>query len=243
MRSFTMEKTMPINMIFCDTDNLELEIRGFDLSFTLITEASSLNEDDLIQARKDQNVAFSKIITLISSVIDQSIAYESDRADLVYTTLSEFNNNLITLPQMSEMSLIAALHAKFNSICGPDTHVDRIRLNDTRDNLMYEYILLDEEEYMELPSTEEWNTDMPYWEGCWWNRPDTNTMDRNATTIDEFNKWNELKQESDVDGQFLSIFKEIESKFDEMFSGVVKEGELITVDFENKEVWTPKLID
>jgi hypothetical protein len=197
----------------------------------------------MVAARKDQNIAYQKIVTLIEQLLDQSVVYEMDYSDLVYDTFSQYGNNLITLPVLNEMSLIAALHSKFNVIVSSNTHVDRIKMKDTNDNLQYEFTMVDEDEYLELPRDDVWSTELSYFSGCWWQRNDVNTMDKNASSQEEYEEWCKVKQENNVDEQFKSLFMEIEKQIDSFFaSGSENPADVIDVDFE-KNTWKPKLVD
>lgn len=239
MKSFTLEKTVPLSLMMYNSEEQLLETQMIDFSFTLITEASSSDEQDLNQARKDQNISFSKILAFLS-FIDQSLVYSIDDSDYVYAILGSLNNNFITIPQLNEMSLVAALHSKLNAITPENTHVDRVKMLDKYANLSYEYVLLDDDTYTELPDASEWNTEYSYWKECWWERKDIGTMDKNAENIDEYTDWLATKDEHSVDALNMQVFNEIEEKFENIFCDP-KEGEIIPVDFQNKN--TLKLVD
>lgn len=243
MKSFTLEKTIPVTIMMFDTLSMTLEPHNFDLSFTLITEAPSNSEKDLLDARKDQNISFSKVVTFTECFINCSVVHDKQSQDNVMAAFGELENNLIVIPELSEMSLIAALHCKFNAITSENSHIERMRLFDINQKLSYEYFMIDEEEYAELPSPDEWNGEYPYWPGCWWARPDANTMDRDATDEEEYAAWSKEKEEKNIDELFMQVFTEIEQKFNEIFEGTPKEGEVIPVDFESKAEWKPVLVD
>lgn len=237
-----MEKTIPLRMIFLDTENGLLDSMSFMLTFSLLTDAESVTEEDLNRARKDQNIVFAKICNFAESLLDQSIVYAIKDSTLAYSVFAEFGNNLITLPTLNEMSLAAALHAKLNTICRSNTIVERIKLQNVNENIMYEYIT-DEDDYPELPDASEWGTEYAYFSGCWWERNDVNTMDRNADTEEEYNDWLKLREEQDIDANFSALFLEIERQFNSIFDAEeTKDAELIEVDFK-KATWKPKIVD
>jgi len=79
MKTFTMEKTIPLSLTLMETLPSKKIVSGrYDLSFTMITEAESTNADTLLNAQYDQNVSFSKVFLFIEQFVNHSVIFESD---------------------------------------------------------------------------------------------------------------------------------------------------------------------
>lgn len=233
-----MEKTVPLRLIIVDSDTQELNLLSYNLTFNLVSIVDAHKDFDEVQL--EQSISFTKIMSFLEYVVDNSILFDSDSAVQNNKIFSGFMNNLIVLPDISEHTFLAALHSKLNAIIKDSSQVDKLRLAEDSQGVLYEYILIDEY-YDELPTSEEWTTDMSYWSGCWWTRADANTLDLEAETPEELERWK--KSSKTVDNLFTKMFDDI----DEAYYGAKQhDGELIPVDFEKKQPikrWTPTLVD
>lgn len=241
MKSIDLTKTIPLNL-FLFSENA-LENLSVDLSFTLITEAESDSPEHMIQARQDQNSSFSKVVTFVESVLNETFVYSINDQDLVNDNFYCLQNNFMVLPDVSEMTILASLHYKFNSIISDNSLVTTITLNEKMQNLTFNYTFIDDGEgYTELPSFAEWCPEYSYWDMPWWCRKDVMTLDRVAKDKEEYDKWCS-EQKSQVEQSSIDLFNEIDNQYKEMFSNIdemEKEGELIEVDFKNTK---PRLVD
>jgi hypothetical protein len=243
MKTFMLEKTVPVKLISVVNDTLT--VNEYHISFTMLTEAEQEDAASLKQAQQNQDIGFAKVVTFLSDVVDGSIVFDVNTMDKHVNTFYDFNNNFIVLPDSSDQMLVVALHCKLNAIVHENTYVDRIKFRDTHENICYEYVCVDEE-YTELPSDKQWSTELSYWPGCWWNRPDINTMDRNARDQEEYDDWLKLKSETNIDDLNMQIFKEIEQAFSNVSTCA---GEVIEVNFEKPDpatgrpIWKPVLVD
>lgn len=240
MKNFSMEKTVPIRLLLVDSEESELKFISYTLSFTLVTAVTS--HEQIEQAQMDQSISFTKIMAFLESVVDNSVVFDTNSSQTSYNKFAEFTNNLMVLPDISEYAFMAALHCKINKFIKESTQVDTLTLEETSIGVKYEYTLI-EDDYDELPSDEEWSHELSYWDGCWWNRADTNTFDKIAHCQEELDEWNDMVKNSEHGNLFTAIFDQIENSFDKL-----KEhpGELIKVDFENKQPakrWQPVLVD
>lgn len=241
MKHFQLKKSMPLKlMISNEIDNL-LEVANYKISFTILTHTESSNKEDLIQAQKNQNVSFAKITALIEHILNQSIVTSKQQANDVHESISIFENNIIVLPNITDDILAAALHCKFNSVIAKNTHVDSVVLEDLDDNLCYEYLLIDDD-YTELPDTNEWNNNLGYFDTPWWISNDIRTMDRDAADAEELAGWKKLSQEENVDVLNYNLFAMLEEQFDKIFDQDETPGEIIEVDFKETEKWQPKIV-
>lgn len=240
MKSFTLEKTVPIKLIFVDQENNMLDLVNYDISFTMVTEADEGDSTSMLEAQLRQNISYTKILTFIEGILDNSVVYAAE-TESVYSNLSEYNNNFLVLPALGESQLISALHCKLNVIAEPNTFVDSVVLKDTVANISYQYVITPDEGYSELPVTQEWVGEFPFWDTPWWYRYDISTMDNNAETQEQYQKWLDLKSVSKVDDMNTQTFREIEEQLTELFHEVKKTkpsctgpGEIIEVDFAKK---------
>jgi len=240
MNSFVLEKTLKLRLIALSSTQ-DLNILNYDFKFTLLTVMESESSSDLEKAQQTQNISYNTIITFLTDLVDNSIIVVGNKASDM-DAISGFTNNLIVVPDLSELSLIATLHSKLNAITAEATTVDKITLRDVDSDLSYEYILLDDH-YDELPSAEEWSNELSYWPGCWWNRVDITTSDRIAENKKEHTKWLKIKKEHNIDEINKQWLHSIEQAFACTSLG---EGQVIEVDFEANEpkpAWRPVFVD
>lgn len=240
MRSFTVEKTVPISLVLLRGQSLSAF--HYELGFTILTNATSTSDKDIEDAHLYQNINFSKILVFIEGALHQSVVFDQSAADFIFGAFAQLDNNLMVLPQVTEEVMLAAIHCKLNSIVSHGTYIDKVSLRNIDTDLTYQYILYDNEPYLELPSKSEWLTKLSYWPDCWWNRPDTNTMDRNAADQQELDEWQELKETHNLDELYMAPFNEVESQYIDAVSK--KDGEVIDVDFssENSKKWSPVVV-
>lgn len=238
MKSFILEKTVPIKLILVDHENQMLDISNYDLSFTMVTEADEQDSKSVLEAQLKQNISYTKILTFIEGVLDHSVVFDGYQQDNLYSNLGEYNNNFVVLPGLSESVLISAIHSKLNVIVEQDTFVDCVTMKDTTNNLSYQYVVTPDEGYSELPDSGNWIGEFPFWETPWWHRNDISTTDNDAQTQEQYDKWLEVKESGNVDEMNKKTFQEIEQQLTELFNEVKKiktgPGEIIEVDFLKK---------
>lgn len=236
MRSFNMKKTVPVKLILLQSSDPELKIKHYDITFSLITTANA--GDNIEEAQTNQNISYHKTVFFLEDVISGSVVFDLKSAEMV-DNFASLGNNFILLPEITEFFILATLHTKINAFIEPNTVVEQMSLHSIEEDIHYDFTLVDED-CPELPKAEDWAGKYPYWPGCWWNRPDANTFDRNAQSKDEIDEWNELVEEVGLSLSFTEGFKNIEA----MIRGEpMPPGELIEVDFENKKQWRPELVD
>ena len=237
MKSFTLEKTVPIKLILIDQGNNLLDIANYNISFTMVTEADHEDTKSIQQAQLNQNISYTKIVTFLEGVLDSSLVYAID-ADSVYADLSKYDNNFLVLPDLSESILISALHCKLNVIAEENTFVDSVILKDTEAKISYQYVITPDEGYVELPTDQSWVGEFSYWDTPWWYRNDISTMDHNAHSQEQHERWLEIKESGKIDEMNTETFRAIEEQLTEIFDQAHKHntgpGEIIEVDFSNK---------
>ena len=114
---------------------------------------------------------------------------------------------------------------------------------DKYDKLTYTYIIEDKDTLYPLPEQTDWLGDFPYWDTPWWYREDVTTYDRGANDEKEYLDWQLEKEENNIDKINLKYFEEIEEEVIKLYNEMKdetkgedepKKGELISVDFGNK---------
>lgn len=240
MKTLKMEKCIPVNMIALDAEGGYMDIALLELSYVISTDVVDPTEEILLQAQLDQNVGFAKINIFIENMLNNNILITAEGAKEMGEKIDIFENNIVMLPDLTEVTLLAALYAKFNSITAENTSVKALSLRNVRDNVTYSYEIDEDDEVdnMELPTAKEWLGEYPYWENTWWERNDISTYDKAAETEEELNKWKKYAAESKIDELNKQTFEEIEEEVGAVFQRVVNSinkgqasGELIEVDF------------
>lgn len=245
MKSYSMKKTLPVRIMKADRQAQEITMHNYEITYDIWTHYE--HTQDIDDARTEQEITFAKINTFLSEIIDQSIVLEKSEDLDAYAEFFSFANNFVVLPELNENVFLAALHCKLNAIAGENTEISELSLRDIQEDITHSYYL-ESDTYDELPAASEWQGEMPYWPGCWWNRPDVNTLDRNAQTQEEYDNWQDVKKTHGIDKINMETFREIEL----LFRGADKcdcAGDVIEVDFEKsdikhgKYVWKPLLLD
>lgn len=248
MRQFILEKTVPIRLMMLDSDINRVEVKNYELTFSLATDAGQHN--DVYAAQLDQNISFSKITYFLQNVVDESFVYCKDNGGDARTYLAtSFSNNLMVLPDLNESILATILHTKLNSIACEYSSVDRVVLKDVQLQLSYDYICTDLEEVGNLPNIQEWMGSMSYWPSPWWSRNDPCTYDNFAKDQKEFDIWKRAQADGlDLNGH-TEAFDAIESDLRSLFKKHAGEApaEVIEVNFADKKPvrkkWVPQVVD
>lgn len=231
-----------VEFILIDSASKQVQPKQYKLNYSLYTEHPESPE----QGALSQNKAFQKISYFIEDIISNSICYTLDDKHLVDRFFADYNNNFLTLPTPSELSLVETLHCKFNTLCGEYTYVDSVEIIDTYSNLSVFY-LTDDEDYS-LPEQKDFAGDLAFFEKPWWNRYDTTTFDNYAETAELLTEWHENIKTEEFDRMTVCILHEIDDEIEAMLSSDAKEqGEVISLEelkekFKEKEKWKPRLV-
>jgi hypothetical protein len=245
MSNVNLEKTLDVNMMMFDESTQRIEIMQCKILFTMITLAPDDSAESISEARINHSINFAKCLTFLELMLDHAIILSADVDDNLLSVLGPYTNNLISLPEVNETHLLAALHCKLNTICGENTHVNLVKLTDNIQGLSYSYFQEDKDIYPELPFEQaDWLGEFPYWDTPWWNRNDITTLDRSADTQEEYDEWQKALTESEMELANTALFDEIEATVRAAAEGIssASSGELIEVDFEQKRPWKPTLV-
>lgn len=248
MKDFILEKTLPIRLVGFNEFSGSIEIMNFDLKFSMLTGAQSADPEHIREAQQNQSISFSKAITFLEGVVDNSLYLTPLTSDALYATLlGSYNNNIILLPDCAEVYLMNALHCKLNAITHEDTVIEKLELTDLDNKLTYTLISTEEESYDELPSDSEWLGEFSIWDTAWWNRGDVSTLDRTMDSKEEYDATMEKLDMDQIHQLNTAILREIEENITSMLQEngdiPIPQGELVEVDFGKKETgWKPKLV-
>jgi hypothetical protein len=250
MKKFTLEKTVPLKIMLFDSGVSRLEIKDYVFTFSLMTETEGY--DNPLEAQIDQNISFSKIMFFLEAIMDESIMYSVDDADIVTKNIyGNLSNNLILTPDVNEGIFLALLHMKLNTICQPFSTVEKVRLMDKNDNINYE-LTCDDADLEDLPSIQEWNNELSLWPEPWWLRDDPLSWDIDFESKEELEKFKELLGTPDYFKDFENISEQVKTLFIKQLEerGLIEKAEkgtLIEIDFASEQEpkpqkWTPKIV-
>lgn len=244
MKSLVVEKDISLKLIFADSLHSQLDFMDFEISFSLVTHSNG----DAADAQLTHNVNFAKLTTLLECINNGIVLDIHDMDIAAAAFLGKYHNHVMVLPDTSEMTMLAALHKKMNTICSEHSVVEVVRLKDKVENIRYEYINTDHE-YEELPCNSEWVTEMSYWQEPWWDRVDISTHDQHAETTEELQNWFRTKDQHDVEQHNTELFQLIEQEVINAVNQLNGEpqsqcsGQVVSVDFtKHQGQFKPKLV-
>lgn len=245
MKSFTLEKSTPLTLIVFDDDLNQICSQKYEINFTLMTEADEDDYETIRAAQIKQSISFAKCLVFLESILEHSVVITPTNNAYNLLISSDYTNNVMVLPDPNESTLLAALHAKLNSIIDEASYVETVSLKDSS-GMNYRYSKTEDEDYAELPEQSDWIGELPYWEKSWWYRDDASTVDKCADNQEELDDWLKQAEEINLEEINRSVFTDIEQTvMENVDNDENKEGMLIEVDFSNSkkaEKWTPKLV-
>lgn len=247
MKSLIVEKDIAVKLIFADPIENHMDVISVEISFSLSTDAVAGNDESLQHAQIQHNVNFAKINTALE-MLNSAVIMDYASVDAHATNfLHRFGNSVVVLPDVSEATLLAALHKKLNTICNDSSMVESLKMKDVEQNIRYEYHNTDLS-YEELPKHDEWVSELSYWDTPWWDRYDVSFFDKEAESESELNTWLTLKDEENIAELGSQIFDMIEEEVHNVVDQITgntasPSGELVEVDFcAPQPKFTPKLV-
>ena len=241
MRRVTLHKTLPMRVMVLDDEMGVIQPQDYKITYTLNTLIDPDSADPVIEGQKIQNKSFSKINMLIEQILDNSIVATPSNPDT--KLLEKYTNNFIIVPDLSETTFIAALHCKFNHIVNKGSSVNQITLHETTDDVTYTYVIddFDQSTWVDLPTTEEWLTELSCWE--------ISTFDRICEDQAEVDAWTIVKEEEEIDIKNTEALTLIDNMYDSMFDANTDfAGEIVDLtEFKDakkkkQQGWKPKLV-
>lgn len=250
MRQVTLNKTLPMRVLVLDTDQNAIQTTEYRITYSMTTEIDPVSKGDpYLEASKAQNKSYAKVNMFVEQILDHSFLVELGNPDI--KVIEKYNNNIIVLPDLNEMTFIAALHCKLNHITEKNTMVETITLADVDQQITYTYKVdkFEEDTWVELPIHDDWLPEFSHWGTNWWFRYDVSTFDGMSTSKDEHEMWQLAKEEENVDHINKEALEYIDETFDKMFEES-KNHDGRVVDLKQfkqaKEAmtkdWKPKLV-
>jgi hypothetical protein len=199
----------------------------------------------------NQNKAFLKINTFLNTIIDNSVAFRMEDMLKVDRFLAEYDNNLMVLPDLDDITLMETLHRKLQTIAGEYTCISKLSLKDQDTGLTY-HGFFDEETKYHLPSQKEFAGEMSYWEFPWWDRYDVLTFDNFADTQEEIDEHRSNTDLEKLTNLFDKVDENIEDIINNAKAGLIvddtvedkKPGEVVSLDQakKKKRKWKPTVV-
>jgi hypothetical protein len=220
-----LEQSNRVSITLLDNDLRLIDSKRYTVTYQMFSMAT---EQDFGHESFNQNKSFLKINLFLSTIVDNSVAYRIEDTARVEKMLAEYDNNLMVLPDLDDITLLECLHRKMQAIAGEYTVVSKISLLDHETGLTYHGFYEDDEGY-HLPSQEDFAGDMSYWKTPWWDRYDVLTFDNFADSqqeIDDHRSNVELERLTD-------LFDDIDDNIDEILNNA-KAG-LIVDDMEESK--------
>ena len=137
MRQVTLNKTLPMRVLILDTDQNAIQTTEYRITYSMTTEIDPESGDPYLEASKAQNKSYAKVNMFVEQILDHSFIIQIGNPDI--TVIEKYNNNIVVLPDLNEMTFIAALHCKLNHITEKHTMVDTISLADIDQQITYTY--------------------------------------------------------------------------------------------------------
>jgi hypothetical protein len=242
MKTMRLHKQHKLRMVFVNDLSKVMEFRNFELKYTMF---SVPDRSDAGDSSKSQNKSFLKVNYFIQQMLDNSFIYTMENLPGLINFASEYENNFLVLPDVSDTTLLEALHCKLNVICGDSTYIEDLVLIDTDHSVGYE-IMTDEEAQYSLPSAIDWMGELSFWDQPWWMRYDVTTFDNFAESITELEQF---RQSDSYGGALQSEFDEIDKEVDLLFNQMQgKVGEIVDLDQIRSDInrkgnnWKPTLV-
>jgi len=256
MKNFTMEKTMPLDLIVFDELLNQITPIRYEICFSIRTDAENGSTEEILEAHLNQNISFAKVLSFLDGILEHSICVTPYHPNFKFIKEQGYSNNILMLPDVNESTILNCLHSKISNIIHDNTYVESLSLTDLINNISYNYInVVDEEDtvitYNDLPTTEEWLPEFSHWDEPWWFRDDVLTMDDNEDSAEGLAEWKILAEQNNFQSQYRELFQDIESSVRDAIKkidaskGNTDTGELVEVDFKKKTrkpSWTPTVV-
>ena len=240
MNILSVNKTIPVRTTWIDAESKQIKSVTYDLSYSLRTEADENTEYS--EAYLHQNVSFQIVNNFIYEQLHQTLVYDFDGKEMAERSFSEYNNNFMFLPSLSEATYASALHCKLNTLIHPSSHVESLSIKDEVEGMEYS-VFNDDGIYTALPTMEHWLGELSFWKTPWWDRRDFSTFDNIAQDQEELDVWFSDEKQQEIIAKMSHPIDEIEREVMEQLTITEEKdkGTLIEVDFK-KKAFKPKLV-
>ena len=244
-----LEQSNRVSITLLDSDMRLIDSKRFTVTYQMFSMA---DQDDFGQQSFNQNKAFLKINVFLNTIVDNSVAFRIEDMAKVERFLAEYDNNLMVLPDLDDITLLECLHRKLQTIAGEYTVVSKISLLDHETGLTYHGFYEDGEGY-HLPSQKDFAGDMSFWETPWWDRYDVLMFDNFADTQKEIDEHRANPETAMLTDLFDDIDENIEEILNKAKAGLIvddldesakKAGEVVSLDQAKKKKgkWKPTVV-
>jgi hypothetical protein len=239
MNILSVQKTIPVRTTWIDGEGLQIKSVTYDVTYSLRTEA--VEGTDYAEAYLHQNISFQIANNFLYEQLHQTLVYDWDGKDMAERSFSEYNNNFMFLPSLSEATFACALHCKLNSLIHPQSFVESLSIKDEVDGMEYS-VFNDDGDYVSLPTIDQWLGELSFWKQPWWERRDFSTFDNIAKDQEELDTWFSNDKQQEIISKMAFPIEEIEREVKDQLNPEKKDkGTLIEVDFKKKQ-FKPKLV-
>jgi hypothetical protein len=246
-----LEQTHKVALTLIDATGRYIESKDYSITYQMFSIAST---DDFGNHSQNQNKAFLKVNYFLTGILDNSVAFALEDMSVAERFLADFNNNLMVLPDLDDMTMLECLQRKMQTIAGEHTVISKISLRDNVTGLTYHGFYEDDSSYS-LPSQKDFCGEMSYWETPWWDRYDVLTFDNIAETQEEIDTHRNSVDVEQLAEPFNDIDESITEILDKVKAGIVvdddgnititpKEGKVVEMDQlrKKKAKWKPTIV-
>jgi len=242
-----LEQSQKIGLTVIDSNARYIENKNYTITYQMFSMASN---DDFGNHSQNQNKSFLKVNYFLTAVLDNSVAFVIE--DMVHAErfLADFNNSLMVLPDLDDMTLLECLHRKLQTIAGEHTVISKLSLLDHQTGLTYHGFYDDESSYS-LPSQKEFCGELSYWEECWWDRYDILMFDNIAQTQEEIDLHRASCDLDALTEPYNEIDDSISDILEKVKNGLIIDdnefkapGEVVSLDKAKKKKakWKPTIV-
>lgn len=246
-----LEQTHKVALTLIDATARYIESKDYSITYQMFSMAT---KDDFGNHSQNQNKAFLKVNYFLTGILDNSVAFALEDMAQAERFLADFNNNLMVLPDLDDMTMLECLQRKMQTIAGEHTVISKISLTDNASGLTY-HGFYDEEAAYSLPSQENFCGEMSYWETPWWDRYDVLMFDNIASTQEEIDTHRNSVDVEKLSEAFDDIDDSISEILDKVKAGIIvdddgnititpKEGKVVEMEQlrKKKAKWKPTIV-
>ena len=247
-----LEQSSKINLTCIDSAARFIDAKTYTVTYQMFSMPGE-EVDDIISLSQYQNSAFLKINYFLTKVLDNSVAFVLEDMKHAEGWLAEYDNNLLIMPDLDDMTLLEVIHRKLQTIAGDYSCVSKLSLYDHDTELTYHGYYNEDERKYNLPEQADWCGPLSYWETPWWDRYDIMTFDNIAESQEDIDGH---KATADFDS-LSQAFNDIDNNIDDMLrriaNGIIVDddkefkgpAEVVSLDSAKKKKeakWTPKIV-
>ena len=128
-----LEQATKINLTVIDSNSRFIESKKYTVTYQMFSIAVS---SDVPNHSQHQNSAFLKVNYFLHEVLDNAVAFMLEDMSHAERFLAEFDNHLMVLPDLDDMTLLEVIHRKLQTIAGEHTIINKYGRKDEQDNFL-----------------------------------------------------------------------------------------------------------